>query len=57
MTELMSNEADCRTAPATPGLLNMGAALSNMTYWFVKVELLNLLNSNPLPDSLSPNSF
>ena len=23
MSELMSNEAVCRTAPATPGLLNM----------------------------------
>ena len=24
MTELMSDEADCRTAPATPGLLKKG---------------------------------
>ena len=35
----MSNEADCRTAPATPGLLNIGFQKILNTYIFMRKGL------------------
>ena len=31
MTELMNNEAVCRTAPVTPGLLNSGRQMTHFS--------------------------
>ena len=32
MNESMSDKADCRTAPATPGLLNIGQSSVSIKY-------------------------
>ena len=61
MTDLMNDEAVCRTAPATPGLLNIiphiyladpatpGAAILTLFYSIHSLCNYDLIFSNPAP--------
>ena len=47
MNELISNEGDCRTAPATPGLLNILFITILLMTFFLNFKRVKIWN--PLP--------